>query len=929
VRRHILLLATLISGGAPRPASLANVGWDGSRTPFVHRISLYDEDGQKIAPDAPGAPPFSARQTCGQCHDDAAISKGWHFNADAAGISNGRPGQAWIHVVPEHGIQIPVTSRGWRRTWSPEAAGLTPWRMTKEFGRHMPGGGAAEGREAVPDPESRWVVSGPLEKNCLACHNASPGQDMGEWARQIGRENFRWAATAASGFAEVAGMASRLPNTWIPSDGRNPDDTEYAVPPSVRYDLAQFDSKGRVLINIGRTPPDSRCLYCHSNARSGAQRVHTDGDVHSARGVNCAACHRHGIDHQIFRGYEGQFMPAGSKHPAGLTCQECHSVSSPTRARSAGGGRLGAPTPTHRGLPPAHLESLRCTVCHSGPPREAGLVHVRTARANRLGIYGAATWDRDVPHIVEPVLMKDDSGRVAPHRMTWPAFWGRLEGETVTPLTDETVAAAAAGTTDVQPRAARILAALATAGQTTATPVLLLDGRCFSADADGEFTPRGAADWPRDNGPGWAWEHDGTLAPLVPPLNPAGFDPYTNAADAAVESDLSAILKALGLAADTGNRTAVLCIDSKLFRLSEEGAVEQIERPGNGTAARPEPAWLEGDTIVPLLDAFEARTIAALAGSRKALTEEQVARVLAALARQGVGGTPVYIANGRLFMPDGAGGLTAVSHPAAEPYAWPLAHDVRPAAQALGAGGCGDCHSADSAFFFATVTARGPLLTTQNATYQMRELMGEPHAFHRLFGLTFSIRPFFKNFLAALSLLIGAMLASAVLVAIAALKMVLAEKRGRSASRWLPLVERLSVLTASLSFLVLAATGFGGTWILGSPLRGYSLLAHTTCGGVFAAALTAVALLRKRTHGAGFPPSQRGASTRRSLCFWAIVAAAWLLIVSILLSMIPLFGTEGQHALLLVHRYSGLAAMAAALAYAWPTRTTTRKKGAA
>ena len=29
-------------------------------------------------------------------------------------------------------------------------------------------------------------------------------------------------------------------------------------------------------------------------------------------------------------------------------------------------GRMGAPEPIHKGLPPVHLEKLSCTACHSG-----------------------------------------------------------------------------------------------------------------------------------------------------------------------------------------------------------------------------------------------------------------------------------------------------------------------------------------------------------------------------------------------------------------------------------------------------------------------------------------------------------------------------------------------------------------------------------
>jgi hypothetical protein len=62
-----------------------------------------------------------------------------------------------------------------------------------------------------------------------------------------------------------------------------------------------------------------------------------------------------------------------------------------------------------------------------------------------------------------------------------------------------------------------------------------------------------------------------------------------------------------------------------------------------------------------------------------------------------------YIAGGKLHRL-GAGKLRAEDHAQAQPYLWPIAHDVRPATQALGAKGCQDCHSTEAAIFFGKVS---------------------------------------------------------------------------------------------------------------------------------------------------------------------------------------------------------------------------------
>jgi hypothetical protein len=40
---------------------------------------------------------------------------------------------------------------------------------------------------------------------------------------------------------------------------------------------------------------------------------------------------------------------------------------------------------------------------------------------------------------------------------------------------------------------------------------------------------------------------------------------------------------------------------------------------------------------------------------------------------------------------------------------WPIAHDVRPAAQSLGVRNCEDCHSPDLPFFFGKVQVDSPI----------------------------------------------------------------------------------------------------------------------------------------------------------------------------------------------------------------------------
>jgi hypothetical protein len=88
------------------------------------------------------------------------------------------------------------------------------------------------------------------------------------------------------------------------------------------------------------------------------------------------------------------------------------------------------------------------------------------------------------------------------------------------------------------------------------------------------------------------------------------------------------------------------------------------------------------------------------------------------------GAEPVYVAGGKAYRLSGDGQLDVFEHEAAEPYAWKLGHDVRPARQSLGVGGCFDCHQAEAPIFEGRVTAISPVLDDQPRTYVMYELAG-------------------------------------------------------------------------------------------------------------------------------------------------------------------------------------------------------------
>ena len=158
------------------------------------------------------------RGTCSECHvykhDYDVIKKGWHFNAIDPNVPPGRPGQPWIYVDAATGTQIPLSYRAWPGTFRPDQVGLSPFRFTQLFGRQMPGGGPGE-VDTKDDAEiPRQIVSGKLEINCLSCHDKDPAHDQAEYASQIAKQSFRWAATASASFAAVSGSAKEMDDTF-------------------------------------------------------------------------------------------------------------------------------------------------------------------------------------------------------------------------------------------------------------------------------------------------------------------------------------------------------------------------------------------------------------------------------------------------------------------------------------------------------------------------------------------------------------------------------------------------------------------------------------------------------------------------------------------------------------------------------------------
>ncbi|MFQ5708917.1 MAG: hypothetical protein ACE5HO_15780 [bacterium] len=429
----ILILLSIYSTSAlAQEIKLGDVS-DGNRSIPVHLIDLYDEEGSLIRPGMERMLPFSTKQTCLPCHDYRKISSGWHFNAAKPNVPAGRRGEPWILVDRITATQLPLSYRDWAGTYHPDELNITPMQFIQLFGRHMPGGSIGDDEEMqAAENVMRWWVSGKLEVNCLSCHDAERGHDQAEFGTQTRKQNFRWAASATSGFASVRGAARDMPDNY--SVYGSLLDVGRKIPPSVTYDETRFNAQGKVLFDIVREVPNERCYFCHSTKviTGGSERWEFDEDVHLMAGMKCVDCHRNGLDHAMIRGYEGEAEEYDKPVAATFTCKGCHLGEENSKKPSS--GRLGAPVPKHAGIPLIHFRKLTCTACHSGPWPDENAYNVKTSRAHALGTHVVNRSDEALPHIVAPVFVEQKDGKIAPHKMFWPSFWAKIKADGVQPI---------------------------------------------------------------------------------------------------------------------------------------------------------------------------------------------------------------------------------------------------------------------------------------------------------------------------------------------------------------------------------------------------------------------------------------------------------------------------------------------------------------
>ncbi|MGE0759656.1 MAG: hypothetical protein AB7O38_21755, partial [Pirellulaceae bacterium] len=269
-------------------------------------------------------------------------------------------------------------------------------------------------------------------------------------------------------------------------------------------------------------------------------------------------------------------------------------------------------------------------------------------------------------------------------------------------------------------------------------------------------------------------------------------------------------------------------------------------------------------------------------------------------------GEPVYVAGGKAFRLAWDGTLDEFDHPGARPYAWKLAHDVRPARTALGARGCVECHAAGTPLFRGRVVASGPAPDLTPPRQAMFELAGLDGFRLDAWNLSFRGRAVFKYVGFAAMVVTGWLALSLLLTAF---------DRSWPYVPWHPAVWGLYVaLLASVAALALTSAI---PLLRTGALRGWWLMAHMSAAGAFVVFLPTVGAAlyaQHRSHAAAWGARPLSAASR--LTFGLLLGSGWIVAMTMLASMLPWFGTEGLSGLLQVHVISGIATAAFATAHA-------------
>ncbi|MBD3385678.1 hypothetical protein GF407_12235 [candidate division KSB1 bacterium] len=134
-----------------------------------------------------------------------------------------------------------------------------------------------------------------------------------------------------------------------------------------------------------------------------------------------------------------------------------------------------------------------------------------------------------------------------------------------------------------------------------------------------------------------------------------------------------------------------------------------------------------------------------------------------------------------------------------------------------------------------------------------------------------------------------------------------------------------------ICMLLLGLSGFIPSVLFGVPMSGYLIILHVAIAPVFALIVTVMAVIWPYKY--LFEDSElkrRKGKSRyvvlKKMLYWLLLGLTIPVISSILLSMFKYFGTDGQHLLLNIHRYSTLALVVVSVFYLTSDHLATKRQ---
>ncbi len=650
---------------------------------YVHWIELMDDQVNKIDPNEEQPRPYSPLKTCGRCHDYNTISHGWHFDA-VERDHHGRPGQPWIWNDARTGTNLPLSYRKWKGTFDPDELGITRWAVAKQFGGYLTGGGPGS-------PES------------LKVETVSSADSSAEVLKGEGAQN----RSEITGPLPIDCMLchrndrSYSPETW----SKQIADENFAYAPTVAAGLATIvGSMERI-----RTKPDPTATSdSMPKLKYDASRFRDDGKVffdviRKPSNNSCNYCHTN-LAAETFG--SNRWTHDDDVHiRAGMACADCH--------------RNGLDHQIVRGFDgeshphPESIASLSCRGCHIGSERHSNHATSRPM-AGRMGAPMPAHRGLPTLHFEKLACTACHSGPVPdlePTRIMNSIAHGL--GSHAHRTSEDLPGIVAPIILNVKMPSSSLIEAMSKTGDGLRHNTNSGDeiDEKESIDSEYRYTPHRMT-WPAY----WGVMKD----QVVKPLEPEGVYQLTRGS-LKVRKDFSEEL--IAVKPSSSDRKSILGEDRAKVKEAEltDEEREKLE------------AWAREKGQSQL----RTRLADAMTAIEKANPEQ----------------TAVYIAGGVGYRKSADGSDSPIEEipakdldGAAAAYAWPMAHDVRPARMSLGVQGCWECHSHDSAFFSSQVTAVGTLPGFQTVSTPVHELQGVDMARMTQWNTLFEGRTPFKLF---------------------------------------------------------------------------------------------------------------------------------------------------------------------------------------